>query len=240
MVGPARSATTESRAGRVYRCIVAIGVVTMQELRDSRRRRWIGALAGAAVLASAPRLRAAALPLTRRLTEGPFYPDELPLERDADLVRLVGSSAPAQGEITELTGRVLDPAGAPLRGVQVEIWQCDALGRYHHVGDSLGLDPGFQGYGQTLSDAAGRYRFRTIRPVPYPGRTPHIHFKLRGDGVAGLTTQMFVRGDPGNARDGIYRSLREPTRDALTVAFAPHDAAGARWHAHFEIVLERA
>ncbi|HEX6014017.1 MAG TPA: protocatechuate 3,4-dioxygenase, partial [Geminicoccaceae bacterium] len=184
--------------------------------RLARRRLVVAgpaALAGAAVPSL---LRAAGLLLTPPQTEGPFYPVELPSDRDADLVRVTGADARAIGIVTHVTGRVLDRAGRPLPGVQVEIWQCDANGRYRHPLESSGrpLDVGFQGYGRALTDEGGGYRFRTIRPVPYPGRTPHIHFKLSGAGGELLTTQMYVAGEPGNERDFLLNAVRDPDRRA--------------------------
>jgi protocatechuate 3,4-dioxygenase beta subunit len=140
---------------------------------------------------------AAVSALTPAQTEGPFYPVRLPDDRDADLVRVTGSDAAALGVVTHVQGRVLDRAGQPMGGITVEIWQCDANGRYRHPRDRRAReqDPGFQGYGRAITDAAGGYRFRTIRPVAYPGRTPHIHFKLGIARVELLTTQMYVAGD---------------------------------------------
>jgi len=198
------------------------------------------ALAGAA-LAGAP-LRAGAQSAARtptpRQTEGPFYPDRLPADDDNDLVRVKGRSGIARGEILLLAGAVTDPAGRPLGGVRVEIWQCDAGGRYHHSRDasSAAPDPDFQGWGQVVTAADGEYRFRTIRPVPYPGRTPHIHFKCSGAGVPGLVTQMYVEGEPGNARDGLYNSLDASGRAAVTVRL-DRSPDGKALAGRFEIVL---
>jgi protocatechuate 3,4-dioxygenase, beta subunit len=188
------------------------------------RRRLI--LAGMGALALAPgRAPGAVGAVTPAQPEGPFYPPRLPDDRDADLVRVTGSDAAALGVVTHVTGRVVDPAGRPLPRVLVEIWQCDARGRYRHPGERGRLDPdlGFQGYGQALTDAGGGYRFRTIRPVAYPGRTPHIHFRL---GEVGrdelLTTQMYVAGEPGNARDPLLNAVRDRAlRAALLVDLQP-------------------
>lgn len=189
------------------------------------RRRLI--VAAAAGVAAAPRLvRAAILPPTPAQTEGPFYPPRLPDDRDADLVRVTGSDAQALGVVTHVVGRVLSPDGRPFPGVLVEIWQCDAHGRYRHPRErgAAALDAGFQGYGQTLTDASGGYRFRTIRPVGYPGRTPHIHFKLGTPAGELLTTQMYVAGEPGNERDGVLNAIRDlELRRRLLVELAPAD-----------------
>lgn len=203
-------------------------------------------LAGAAACAFAPvvlrnRTASAALLATPAQTAGPFYPRELPLDRDNDLVRVEGAVAPARGQITHVFGRVVDRDGRPIVGARFEIWQCNAFGRYHHPRDTRDapLDPGFQGYGEAASAVDGGYRFRTIRPVPYPGRTPHIHFAVTPPGGGRLVTQMYVAGEPGNARDGVYNSIRDPAaRAAVTVALnpAPEVEAGAL-AGRFDLVL---
>src|SRR5690606_25144463 len=147
-------------------------------------------------------------------TEGPFYPVTLPPDRDADLL-VHGTRRYAQGEPAWLEGTLTDTAGRPLQGAVVEIWQCDHAGRYHHPGDGGRADPAFQGFGRMPVDADGRYRFRTIKPVPYTGRTPHIHLKVRQGARELLTTQVYVEGEPGNARDGLWRRLSEAERAAL-------------------------
>jgi protocatechuate 3,4-dioxygenase beta subunit len=181
--------------------------------------------------------------LTPVQNEGPFYPDELPHETDNDLVRVTGADAQALGQVTHLLGRVLDRQGRPVPGSLVEIWQCDAKGHYIAQGGTSWLgsrarDPGFQGYGRTLTDAGGGYRFRTIRPVAYPGRTPHIHVKVRRDGHDLLTTQMYVAGEPDNARDGLYRRLAADERKRVTVTLqpAPEVESGALV-GRFEIIV---
>ncbi|MGE4239276.1 intradiol ring-cleavage dioxygenase [Ramlibacter sp.] len=184
---------------------------------------WTGARAQPA----APRM------LTPRQTEGPFYPVELPKDSDADLLRN-GSAVYARGQASWIDGVVSDPSGRPVRGATVEIWQCDEAGRYHHPGDGGRADPSFQGFGRVVVGADGRYRFRTIRPVAYSGRTPHIHFKVKLAQRELLTTQMYVQGDPGNERDFLWRNLAPDARAALTVAF--RSGAGGL-AAHFPIIV---
>jgi protocatechuate 3,4-dioxygenase beta subunit len=176
-------------------------------------------------------------------TEGPYYPNKLPLDTDNDLILINDKLTPAVGEITHLTGRVLDAKGNPVRNAVVEIWQCDGNGVYLHTADSDKKqdqqDKNFQGFGRFLTGSTGEYYFRTIKPVPYPGRTPHIHFQIKKRDKELLTTQCYIKGHPGNEKDGIYRSLRdEKARDALTVEFAPlKESRVGELVARFEIVL---
>ncbi|TWU00217.1 Protocatechuate 3,4-dioxygenase beta chain [Botrimarina colliarenosi] len=145
---------------------------------------------------------------TPSMTEGPFYPDRLPLDTDNDLLIVNEATAHGLGDITHLTGRVLSRAGEPVRNAVVEIWQVDNNGAYLHSADrNAERDKNFQGYGRFLTDSSGAYYFRTIKPVPYPGRTPHIHFAVSQNGQRVLTTQLFVAGQPQNERDGVLRSV---------------------------------
>lgn len=207
------------------------------------RRRFLAGIAATGAAAGLPSLASAAsLVVTPRQSEGPFYPTDIPLDKDTDLVQVAGRSGTAKGEIVHLFGRVLDERGRPVEGARVEIWQCDAFGQYHHVeraGESH--DPDFQGYGVTEVGAEGAYRFRTIKPVPYSGRTPHIHFAITGRGIERLTTQMYIKGHPGNESDFLYRSIRDPkARDSVSVAFAPApQIAPGAVAGTFDIVLGR-
>jgi protocatechuate 3,4-dioxygenase, beta subunit len=190
------------------------------------RRRMLGGFVASAAGFSLSRLSvAAALPPTPVQTAGPFYPLALPDDSDNDLIHVAGRNGTATGIVTNVSGRVLDPDGRPVAGARVEIWQCDANGRYHYVRDDRAdppLDENFQGYGQTTTDRTGGYRFLTIRPVPYPGRTPHIHFAVSGPGFPRLITQMYVAGEPQNERDGLLTSVRDPAaRARLIVPLRP-------------------
>ena len=175
---------------------------------NERRRilAWLGA-AALAPLAPTPVLADDRKP-TPRMTEGPFYPTSFPADTDADLTRVAGQARVAEGTPLSVTGRVLDRGGKPRANARVEIWQCDAFGQYHHVGEPAGSgDPHFQGFGAVSTDAEGRYAFRTIKPVPYPGRTPHIHFTVVENGKRRLTSHMFIEGEAANERDFLYRNL---------------------------------
>jgi len=204
-----------------------------------RRRLLTGMAAAAAAGVLSPLSAAAALLPTPPQTEGPFYPLTLPLDSDNDLVRVAGQAVSAAGTIAHVGGRVLDANGRAVSGARVEIWQCDANGRYHHVDDdNAAEDAGFQGYGQTPTASDGGYRFRTIRPVAYPGRTPHIHFKISGNGFDSLTTQLYVAGEPRNARDGVLNRIDVTARDRVMVPFLPAPEIEANaLKATFDIVL---
>jgi protocatechuate 3,4-dioxygenase beta subunit len=211
--------------------------------RLARRRVLATSLAGAAGLACPVAMRAvAALLPTPQQTAGPFYPESFPADSDSDLVHVAGRGERARGVLTQLSGRILDRDGRPLTGARVEIWQCDANGRYHHVRDGRTDQPrdeNFQGFGQTATDASGSYRFLTIRPVPYPGRTPHIHFAVSAQGVPRLVTQMYVAGEPDNERDALLLGIRDPAaRARVIVPLQPMLRDGApAFIAEFDIVI---
>ena len=157
-------------------------------------------------------------------TEGPFYPDKLPLDTDNDLLIVNNTITPAVGTITHLSGRILDLKGDPIRNALVEIWQVDNNGSYIHSRsmNREKYDKNFQGFGRFLTGSSGEYYFRTIKPVLYPGRTPHIHFKVKIKGRPEFTTQCYVKGEPHNEQDGILRGIQDPrARAAIIVDFAP-------------------
>lgn len=151
-------------------------------------------------------------------TEGPYYPVAFPADTDFDLLRN-GASAYGKGQPAWVTGTVTDTRGTPLAGGVIEIWQCDQDGHYHHPGDGGRADPAFQGFGKVILGKDGGYRFRTLRPAAYSGRTPHIHVKVKLGARELLTTQFYVQGDPGNARDFLWRRLGEEGQAALTRPF---------------------
>ena len=213
----------------------------MMGLQPLSRRRVLasGLLTGGALSISTSPV-AAALIKTPRQTLGPFYPAEIPLDSDNDLVSVQGQTRPADGQVINLIGRVLDTEGTQLPECIVEIWQCDANGVYHHPRERGGpADPGFQGYGRTIADGEGRYRFRTIKPVPYPGRAPHIHFQVTSPSGFRLVTQMYLKDHPPNARDFIFSGLGGPQEKAsVEVVFtaAPELGSGVETGS-FDIVL---
>jgi protocatechuate 3,4-dioxygenase beta subunit len=157
------------------------------------------------------------------------------------LVTVEGRDGVASGQITDLWGRVLDLNGQPVNEALVEIWQCDANGRYIHRLDDRRVprDPNFQGYGRFKTAADGAYRFRTIKPVSYPGRAPHIHVAVRVPGKRRLVTQIYVKGAPENQLDWLLNGVADDAaRERLIVDFRPAEAPTTPWlRAEFDIVL---
>jgi protocatechuate 3,4-dioxygenase, beta subunit len=213
----------------------------MNILTSSSRRRFLGTSALGIVLMTQRGLFAEELARTVELTEGPFYPDRLPLDTDNDLLVINDGITPAVGEITYLGGKVLTNSGSPVRNALVEIWQVDHNGAYLHTGSSNRdkADKNFQGYGRFLTDSEGRYFFRTVKPVAYPGRTPHIHFAISRGEKRVLTTQLLIEGESQNERDGVFRNVRdEQARKTLLAAFNPvADSKIGELAANWNIVL---
>lgn len=214
---------------------------------DRQRRHFLkqGLIVGSSAIGSAaiwtPGAFAEALSATPRSTEGPFYPDHLPLDTDNDLLIINDQLTPAVGAVTHLSGRVMNTQGEPMRNVVVEIWQVDNNGSYLHTQSSGrgNYDNNFQGFGRFLTNRKGEYYFRTIKPIPYPGRTPHIHFAVnRGDRRL-LTTQCYVKGEPQNRRDGILNRIPEgKVRDSVILDFkAIPDSRTGELAAKFDIVI---
>jgi len=204
---------------------------------DPNRRRLLAALTG--MLVATPTLAASRLLATPAQSSGPFYPLELPLDDDNDLTRVAGRTGVAAGRLTELSGRLLDLNGRPVTDARIEIWQCDANGRYRHPGDRrrAALDENFQGHGQTRSDSTGGYRFRTIRPVPYPGRTPHIHIAVFAPQSPPFVTQLYIKGEPGNAGDFLFKRVPAERRHLVQADFVAASVPGVELQAEFELVI---
>ncbi|MCW3097366.1 MAG: protocatechuate 3,4-dioxygenase beta subunit [Chthonomonadaceae bacterium] len=175
-------------------------------------------------------------------TEGPFYPDKLPLDTDNDLLIVNDGITQAVGEVTHLSGRVLDARGEPIRNAVVEIWQVDHEGSYVHskgTNPSGKRDSNFQGFGRFLTGSTGEYYFRTIKPVAYPGRTPHIHFAVKMKGRDKYTTQCYIKGEPKNNGDGVLNGIHDAKqRASVIIPFTPvKDSRIGEVAAKFEIVL---
>ncbi|WP_323771589.1 protocatechuate 3,4-dioxygenase [Antarctobacter sp.] len=185
------------------------------------RRTVLTATLGALGAATAHPLLAATL--TPGATEGPFYPTP-PMRHadvDNDLVKIIGTIREAGGEVITLKGRVLDREGQPRAGHRIEIWQCDMNGKYLHSGDrqNIDFDAAFQGFGHDITGPDGTYSFRTIKPVTYPGRTPHIHVKVFNGDTELLTTQFYIDGHAANGRDRIFNRMSKAEATAVSMVF---------------------
>ncbi|MBK1825432.1 protocatechuate 3,4-dioxygenase [Haloferula rosea] len=188
------------------------------------RRRFLRGFTATAAGLWVPGAYAEALLQTPRQTEGPFYPVDLPLDTDNDLIVINDALTPALGQITHLSGRILDSAGKPIRNALVEIWQVDQKGVYLHKGSNRhnARDTNFQGFGRFMTGTTGEYYFRTIKPVSYPGRTPHIHFAVKIKGRKKWTTQCYIKGEKQNARDGLLQNIKDANqRASVIVDFTP-------------------
>ena len=206
------------------------------------RRAFLRTAGLTAALFAVPGAYAAQLTRTPPQTEGPFYPDKLPLDTDNDLIIVNDALTPAAGEITWLSGRILDGRGDPVRNALVEIWQCDNSGVYLHTksgGTVEKKDKNFQGFGRFLTGSSGDYLFRTIKPVSYPGRTPHIHVAVKLKGRKELITQCYIKGHAGNEKDGVWKGIKdEKARASVTIPFAPLKGSRAgELAAKFDIVM---
>ena len=218
-----------------------------ESIRTHTRRRFLrGMTCGVAGVSmtrflSVPGLFAQELMLTAAQGEGPFYPDHLPLDTDNDLLIVNDSLTPAVGDITHLSGRILDARGDPIRNVLVEIWQVDSHGVYLHTDSNkaAGRDKNFQGFGRFMTGSTGEYYFRTLKPVPYAPRTSHIHFAIKMKGRDTWTTQCYVKGEPQNEGDLLFGRIEDPkARESVIVDFVP--LPGSRigeLAARFDIVM---
>ena len=199
--------------------------------RCSARRQFLQTLGTGAGLAFFTRrglfAEALALTPTASTTEGPFYPDKMPLDTDNDLLIINDAITPAVGQVAHLTGRVLTMTGQPVRNAFVEIWQVDNTASYVHTKgrQPTGNDANFQGYGRFLTDSKGQYYFRTIKPISYTllgiFRTAHIHVAISKNGKRVFTTQLMVKGHPDNARDSVVKRIDPKALDTVLASFTP-------------------
>jgi len=186
-------------------------------------------------------LYAELLTITPSTTEGPYYPDELPLDQDNDLTQIAGEPAPASGTVTEFGGRLLNADGTPMEGRVVVLWQADANGSYLHsrgVPPGKERDPRFQGYGRTTTNAKGEYRFRTIKPGLYTGRTLHWHVAVNEGEKRLLTTQLFMAGVEENDRDRLLQRMGTPEQRLSVIReFTPPTPGSDELVGTWDIVL---
>ena len=206
---------------------------------DRKRRKLMLAMSGLIAVGASGTV--AALIATPRQTPGPFYPETLPLDDDNNLTEVAGRTGKARGIICDVSGRIMDINGRPLRDMRIEIWQCDANGRYRHPRENASrpLDENFQGHGFTITNAKGLYRFRTIRPVPYPGRTPHIHIAVFPADHYPFITQLYIAGEERNESDFLYNNIPPDKRHLVTAQFEASTTPGADQQASFDIILNR-
>lgn len=192
------------------------------------RRRFLKSMALASAGFTLPGYLAEALTLTPAQTPGPFYPlaDDIPLDKDNDLLYLNDRLTPASGIVTHIAGRVLTSDGTPIRGALVELWHTDVNGNYTYnagVGPNPAADPNFAGFGQFLTGSSGAYRFRSIRPGLYPGRARHFHFGITIPGqLRRFATQTYWSGEPQNASDGVLNSIPDmEQRNSVILTYSP-------------------
>jgi protocatechuate 3,4-dioxygenase beta subunit len=225
--------------------LVASSPVLVPASANMGRRRFLKRLAFGTALFTTPGLFAEELMLTQQSTEGPFYPDKLPLDTDNDLVIINDSITPSVGEITYLSGRILTKAGFPVRNAFVEIWQVDGNGSYLHSrgGDPKTQDRNFQGYGRFMTNSKGEYYFRTIKPISYQlfgfFRSPHIHIAVSKNGRRIFTSQILVKGHPDIVKDGLFTNLRGTRAlDTILADFTPIKGSKlGELEAKFDVVL---
>ncbi len=210
-------------------------------MKSLTRRRFLLAGATASTLVVPGLVQAKSVLPMPRATEGPFYPDVMPQDRDNDLVRIAGHVKRAGGEILNVSGKVLDESGRPVPNAMVEIWQADVNGRYIHTGSAWSSgkprDDDFQGYGKITAGPDGAYSFRTIRPVAYTGRCPHIHVKIHDPNGGSLTSQIYIAGDALNERDWIYRQMTDAGKQASSMTLERARSNETDWTSRFDIVV---
>jgi protocatechuate 3,4-dioxygenase beta subunit len=180
---------------------------------------------------------AEALAATPLVTQGPYYPlvDDIPLDKDNDLVQLNDNLTAAAGIVTYVTGRVLDANGSPVKNALVELWHADHEGDYLYsagAGRNAACDANFAGFGQFLTGSSGAFKFRTIKAGLYVGRTRHLHW---GVTLPGRTTRASAQtgwnevsyglnGQPWatqNSNDGVFAGVPAAQRASLLLDFTP-------------------
>jgi len=203
-----------------------------RNIRMMSRRKWLRLLTLSPILPWSLSSSAAEIAKTAKAAEGPYYPkpDMRTVDIDNDLVKIEQRVKQAGGEIVYLTGMVTDTSGTTLSGLRVEIWQCDVNGRYIHTRDSnrAERDIDFQGFGHTYTDQSGQFEFKTIKPVSYPGRTPHIHVKVFGEKTE-LTTQLYIKNHPENENDSLFNRMTHEQQAAVEMEFAEQDDKKIAW-----------
>ena len=199
-------------------------------------------MVGSAAFFTAPGAFAEALTATPPMTEGPFYPTVAQDDKDFDLTQIEGHASAAKGKHIHVRGRVVDMDDNPVEGVTVDIWQCNAAGRYAHPHDKnpAPLDPDFQGWGIIATNAKGEFNFKTVYPGAYSvnedwSRPPHIHYKVSKRGYAELTTQMYFPDEPLNEVDNLIKR-KSPEEQAMMVSTLSQSEADTY---EYKIVIDK-
>ena len=168
---------------------------------------------------------------------GPFYPVRRTPDRSGDLTQ----GGRAQGLVLHLSGIITRLDGTPVEGAEVQVWQANRHGRYLHDGDVSPepLDPHFEGFGELVTGADGRYAFTTIKPIAYPGRAPHIHVAVKMKGREKWTTQCYIKGEKQNETDMVIRGIKDKKqRASVIVDFSPlPGVTTGELAARFDIVM---
>lgn len=204
----------------------------VRQVKGFSRRKMLGMTVGvggltlckdaASIFAETPPARV----FTPSIILGPFYPQVKPAYQDPDLTLLTGKQKRADGTVIYLSGRITNMKGEPVSGAKISVWQANTHGRYAHKSDMnpAPLDPNFQGFGIQTTDADGHYRFKTIKPGPYPApvvgmRAPHVHFEVEAK-YDRLITQMFFPNEPLNDQDHFLQFVKGPYREAVIAKVA--------------------
>lgn len=222
------------------------------------RRAFIRKLAATGAFFSMPGLFAEALSITPQVTQGPYYPlaNNIPLDKDNDLIYLNDSLTPATGKITYLVGRILDSSGNPVNNALVEIWHADNGGNYIYSSTSArnsAADANFQGFGQFVTGSNGWYKFRTIKAGLYIPRARHYHVAVTVPGaLTRYCTQLFwnetayVTNSTGgdtttvwqtqNAADMVFSALTTAQQAAVNLTYSTVDTTTGAVGGYFDYV----
>jgi protocatechuate 3,4-dioxygenase beta subunit len=198
----------------------------------SRRAFARSVLAAGAFAATRGMAQDAAPAITTESPMGPFFPVGYRGEDDFDMTMLKGYTTRALGEVIEVSGRVLDRFGKPMRNAALKVWQANSVGRYAHDNEqnTAPLDPNFQGVANLVTGNSGEWRIRTIKPkfydTPLGVRTPHIHFDVVGSAHRLVAQMYFPEETEANAKDFLYKDLGPGAPTSIAKITAP---ATYRW-----------
>jgi protocatechuate 3,4-dioxygenase beta subunit len=199
------------------------------------RRRFFKSMFAASAAFTLSGYLAEALTVTPSVTQGPYYPlaDDIPLDKDNDLVQVGDNLTAAAGEIEYITGRVLDTNGNPIKNALVELWHADREGDYSYstgVGRNPACDANFAGFGQFVTGSSGAFKFRTIKAGLYVGRTRHLHWGITIPGRTTRTTSQTGWNETAiglngatwatqNSNDNVFSTVSAAQRTAMLLNF---------------------